>query len=80
MSSQSEPPDPRFTVLVRLPFPRGDFVDPPAVRFHSHRPPPPVSHSCSMLTSIQPNWTAAKDRVLWEALLQPSKAIDCEFH
>lgn len=24
--------DPSYTVLVRLPFPRGDFVDPPPVR------------------------------------------------
>ncbi|TPX26721.1 Autophagy protein 29 [Coccidioides immitis] len=47
--------DPRFTVIVRLPFPRGDFVDPPP-----------------------PDWTAAKDRVLWEVLLQPSKPVDCK--
>nr|KMM66225.1 hypothetical protein CPAG_02564 [Coccidioides posadasii RMSCC 3488] len=54
-SSRSTTPimDPRFTVIVRLPFPRGDFVDPPP-----------------------PDWTTAKDRVLWEVLLQPSKPVD----
>jgi hypothetical protein len=27
----SEAPDASYTVFIRLPFPRGDFVDPPAV-------------------------------------------------
>lgn len=25
-------PEPSYTVFIRLPFPRGDFVDPPPVR------------------------------------------------
>ncbi|KAJ5594352.1 uncharacterized protein N7459_000560 [Penicillium hispanicum] len=29
MSTQSDPIDTSFTVFIRLPFPRGDFVDPP---------------------------------------------------
>ena len=28
----------QFVVLIRLPFPRGDFVDPPAVRLHPKLP------------------------------------------
>lgn len=29
--------EPQFTVFVRLPFPRGDFVDPPPVRWDSSK-------------------------------------------
>ncbi|KAL1957367.1 hypothetical protein VTO42DRAFT_6047 [Malbranchea cinnamomea] len=30
-------PDPRFTVFIRLPFPRGDFVDPPQAEWNSFK-------------------------------------------
>ncbi|QSZ32410.1 hypothetical protein DSL72_001984 [Monilinia vaccinii-corymbosi] len=33
MSNQDPDPDPSYTVFVRLPFPRGDFVDPPDVEW-----------------------------------------------
>lgn len=29
MALPAEPGDSKFTVFIRLPFPRGDFVDPP---------------------------------------------------
>ncbi len=31
MAARTEPKDTNFTVFIRLPFPRGDFVDPPPV-------------------------------------------------
>lgn len=30
-TTNPEAPDPTYTVFIRLPFPRGDFVDPPPV-------------------------------------------------
>ena len=32
MSSPDAESDPTYTVFVKLPFPRGGFIDPPAVR------------------------------------------------
>jgi hypothetical protein len=31
MAIKADPSDTKFTVFIRLPFPRGDFVDPPPV-------------------------------------------------
>lgn len=31
--SPTEPDDVHYIVFIRLPFPRGDFVDPPSVSF-----------------------------------------------
>lgn len=64
-----------FTVFIRLPFPRGDFID-----------PPPVCHqlrgfdTTGMLTWIkQVEWTAEKQRRLWDELSQSADiGIDCE--
>ncbi|KAK2836936.1 Autophagy protein 29, partial [Arthroderma sp. PD_2] len=28
--------EPKFTVFIRLPFPRGEFVDPPPVNWDAH--------------------------------------------
>ncbi|KAJ8067889.1 hypothetical protein OCU04_003476 [Sclerotinia nivalis] len=33
MSNPDPEPDPSYTVFIRLPFPRGDFVDPPDVEW-----------------------------------------------
>lgn len=37
MSTPDLASDPKFTVFIRLPFPRGDFVDPPPVSFSVRR-------------------------------------------
>lgn len=35
--SPTEPDNVHYTVFIRLPFPRGDFVDPPSVSFQVSR-------------------------------------------
>jgi hypothetical protein len=35
MAARTEPKDTNFTVFIRLPFPRGDFVDPPPVEWNT---------------------------------------------
>lgn len=37
MATSSDPSNTNFTVFVRLPFPRGDFVDPPLVSLSTVR-------------------------------------------
>ncbi|KAK2757263.1 hypothetical protein FQN54_004777 [Arachnomyces sp. PD_36] len=37
MSRHAEQADPHFTVFIRLPFPRGDFVDPPPVDWNASK-------------------------------------------
>ncbi|RYO79932.1 hypothetical protein DL766_007426 [Monosporascus sp. MC13-8B] len=37
MASSHSPSDPTYTVYIRLPFPRGDFVDPPPVNWDSSK-------------------------------------------
>lgn len=72
MATKPEHKDTNFTVFIRLPFPRGDFVDPPPVR----------SSFLWMLSHVltdQVEWNAAKDQALWDVLSRPSKGddIDC---
>lgn len=70
--------EPSYTVYIRLPFPRGDFVDPPPVSDPSlcrHIPSPILID----LHSHQVKWDASKDESLWKILSGVSKTeIDCE--
>jgi hypothetical protein len=68
-------PEPLYRVFIRVPIPRGDFVDPPPVRAplapwlieldrEAHRP--------------QVDWDASKDDALWKILSKVSKTqINC---
>ena len=62
-----------FTVFIRLPFPRGDFVD-----------PSPVSSTQSgaallSLTNIhQIDWDSSKDRALWDILSRAPKGREAD--
>ena len=64
-----------YTVLVRLPFPRGDFVDPPA-----------VTQLCCLSSATstddrQVTWDSSKDHELWDILSKASTKgtdLDCE--
>lgn len=38
MSTKVDPVDNNFTVFIRLPFPRGDFVDPPPASLPKRNP------------------------------------------
>jgi hypothetical protein len=64
--------EPSYTVFIRLPFPRGDFVDPPSVSAPLYLQ--------TMLT-FQVEWDAAKDKALWKILSKASKNsdIDCMY-
>lgn len=70
--------EPSYTVYIRLPFPRGDFVDPPPVSNPSlcRNIPSPI------LTDVPPHqvkWDASKDESLWRILSGVAKTeIDCE--
>ena len=67
--------DVHFTVLVRLPFARGDFVDPHPVGCER------IRCSFGMLTGCQSEWTSEKDRELWEILSRSSakaQDLDCK--
>ena len=65
-------PDPTYTVFIRLPFPRNDFVDPPPVRAGAS------STIFGMLTR-QVHWDTSKDDALWNILSGVAKTdIDCE--
>jgi hypothetical protein len=63
----------QFTMLIRLPFARGNFVDPPQVREAN------VSRM-TMLTHVQVQWDADRDRQLWKVISKSSKTsdLDCE--
>ncbi|KAJ5624379.1 hypothetical protein N7510_000688 [Penicillium lagena] len=37
MATKADPADSKFTVFIRLPFPRGDFVDPPPVEWNASK-------------------------------------------
>lgn len=70
--------EPSYTVYIRLPFPRGDFVDPPPVSdptLYCHK-------SITVLISIylhQVKWDASKDESLWRILSGVAKTeIDCK--
>jgi hypothetical protein len=64
--------EPSYTVFIRLPFPRRDFVDPPSVS-HSLFPNPKLT--------FQVEWDPAKDKALWKILSKASKNsdIDCKY-
>ena len=62
-----------FTVFIRLPFPRGDFVDPPPVSITR-------SEAVPLLIYIrQIDWDSSKDRALWDILSRAPKGreTDC---
>lgn len=68
------PPSIHYTLLIRLPFPRGDFEDPPL-----------VSNTLEWkygqrLTSAKVEWDASKDRKLWKIISKNPKSgdIDCK--
>ena len=64
--------DPSYTVFIRLPFARGDFVDPLSVCFPS---------SWRTIADVQVEWDASKDKALWKILSKASKNsdIDCKY-
>lgn len=77
MAAKADPSDTNFTVFIRLPFPRNEFVDPPPV-FHFYLKAVAVYECLTILTG-QVEWNAAKDHALWDILSRPSKGdnIDC---
>ena len=73
--SPTEAENVHYTVFIRLPFPRGDFVDPPSVSFR-------FSRSCANVADgWQVDWNANKDRELSDLLSKATakgRDIDCE--
>lgn len=73
--SPTEPDNIHYTVFIRLPFPRGDFVDPPSVSF-------PISRNGAKDTNgYQVDWNVNKDRELSDLLSKTTakgRDIDCE--
>ena len=73
--SPTQPDNVHYTVFIRLPFPRGDFVDPPSVSF-------PVSrYGPNSANGEQVDWNANKDRELSDLLSKATakgRDIDCE--
>ncbi|KAI0405511.1 hypothetical protein F4802DRAFT_562101 [Xylaria palmicola] len=67
----SIPPEPTYTVLIRLPFPRGDFVDPPPANWESSKDEALWS-IVSKLSKTEIDWNeiAAKFQVTVDFLLQ----------
>ncbi|KAI1755684.1 hypothetical protein F4782DRAFT_486441 [Xylaria castorea] len=67
----SLPPEPTYTVFVRLPFPRGDFVDPPPANWESSKDEALWS-IVSKLSKTEIDWNeiAAKFEVTVDFLLQ----------
>ncbi|KAI0487602.1 hypothetical protein F4859DRAFT_465612 [Xylaria cf. heliscus] len=67
----SPPPEPTYTVFIRLPFPRGDFVDPPPVNWESSKDEALWS-IVSQLSKPEVDWNdiAAKFEVTVDFLLQ----------
>jgi hypothetical protein len=63
----------QFTTLIRLPFARGNFEDPPQVRSAD-------LHTVIWLIHVQAQWDADKDRQLWKVISKSSKTsdLDCE--
>jgi hypothetical protein len=63
----------QFTALIRLPFERGEFVDPqqasrPLSRLYRTRP----------LTLTKATWDATKDRELWRIVSKSAKTKDLD--
>jgi hypothetical protein len=59
----------QFTALIRLPFIRGDFEDPPQASHVGLHFPEPADHH-------QAQWDAEKDRQLWKVISKSSKTSD----
>ena len=73
--SPTEPDNVHYTVFIRLPFPRGDFVDPPSVSFQVSR------YGADSANAKQVDWNANKDRELSDLLSKATakgRDIDCE--
>jgi hypothetical protein len=72
MASKSDAIDTNYTVFIRVPFPRGEFEDPPPVSALS------VEAFFDINLQEQVEWSAPKDQALWDILSRPSKGdIDC---
>ncbi|KAH7037246.1 uncharacterized protein B0I36DRAFT_313616 [Microdochium trichocladiopsis] len=54
-------PDPAFTVFIRLPFPRGDFVDPPPVNWDSSKDEA-LWNIVSRVSKTEIDWNEIADR------------------
>jgi hypothetical protein len=63
----------QFTALIRLPFTRGGFEDPPQVTSG-------ILHAVISLIHGQVQWDADKDRQLWKVISKSSRTSDlnCE--
>ena len=73
--SPTQPDNVHYTVFIRLPFPRGDFVDPPSVSVSGPRYRP------NSANREQVDWNANKDRELSDLLSKATakgRDIDCE--
>lgn len=68
------PPSIHYTLLIRLPFPRGDFEDPPLVSDTMEE----VSGHGLIYTKVE--WDASKDKKLWKIISKNPKSgdIDCK--
>lgn len=69
--------EPTYTVFVRVPIPRRDFVDPPPVSCCDMR----ALSLADMLTAaiVQVNWDSSKDDALWKILSGAAQTeIDCK--
>lgn len=72
-AAETQAPETRYTVFIRVPIPRGDFVDPPTVRsLHAFL--------IDVLMFGKVHWDSSKDRSLWKVLSSASKGseIDCK--
>lgn len=66
--------NPRYHVYVRLPFNRGDFVDPGTVSRTVQ------SDKTSLTISSKVNWDEKKSEALWSILSDSSLAdVDCQY-
>ena len=74
MATHTHQDDSQFTVFIRLPFPRRDFVDPPPVVSY-------MSYIEAADDRLQVEWNAAKDQALWDILSRPSRGddVDCMY-
>lgn len=61
-----------FTVFIRLPFPRGDFVDPPPVSTTQK------GAALSLINIPQIDWDSSKDRALWDILSRAPKGREAD--
>ncbi|CAI6335817.1 unnamed protein product [Periconia digitata] len=61
----------QFTALIRLPFARGDFAEPPPVRLYDRS-----NLTSCVLTMLQASWDSSKDRALWRLVSKSAKASD----